>query len=172
MLLNRLFTFFQVAWFTIQWIHLGPYHYFLFFFFWKDFTLFLYCCGNFPFQRLTMLLHRCSTWIFAVSQQTPLPVTTIPRLIWFWCSFCHGGVIIFHSYKSPLMKSAQSSIFGWFPRKNLLATSNFPFKNVYQLNSISISGNLSLQIPSFSDFHCWISGIFLCYRRLRPIEGL
>lgn len=99
---------------------------------------------------LTLFLRRCSTWIFAVSQQTPLPVTTVPRLIWFWGTSCHGGVIIFHSWESPLMKSAQSSIFGWFPRKNLLATSDFPFKNVCRLNSISVLGNFSsLTILSF-----------------------
>lgn len=103
--------------FTIQWIYLS-----------LSLSVFWKGCENFPFQNLPVLLHRCSTWIFAVSQQTSLPVTTVPRLIWFRSTFCHGGIIIFHSWESPLMKSAQSSIFGWFPRKNLLATSNFPFK--------------------------------------------
>lgn len=125
-----------------------------------------------PFEDyLRVFLCRCSTWIFAISQQTPLLVTTVPSLIWFWCTACHGGVIIFHSWESPLMKSAQSFISGWFPRKNLLATNNLPFRNVCRLNSISVLGNfLSLKIPSFQGFHCWIPGIFLCYRRLRPIE--
>lgn len=67
--------------------------------------------------NITVFPFRCIPWIFAISQQTPLSVTAVPSLIWFWCTTCHGGVIIFHSCESTLMKSAQVLSLGGFPGK-------------------------------------------------------
>lgn len=66
---------------------------------------------------LTVFLFRCITGIFAVSQQNPLLVTTVPSLIWFWCTTCHG-VLSFFTVENLLWRNQLKVLsLGGFPGK-------------------------------------------------------
>lgn len=71
---------------------------------------------------LTVFLFRCITGIFAVSQQNPLLVTTVPSLIWFWCTTCHG-VLSFFTVENLL----------WWNQLKVLSLGGFPGKTFWLL---------------------------------------